>query len=180
MEIKARSSRSEPPIKAVVPPGELEPDTSGWLTRNQCADLTRMSVTTIANYERRGKLHPRYAYRPDSRGIEHRVAVYNPDEIAKLPSHALRNEPAREPGELAARCFELFDQGLSVREIVIELRETPDRVRVLYESWLDGGGANLTITGPAQEAFVKVVGPFSSVADLLTLVEGLAKRGDLA
>lgn len=165
----------EPKIEA------LQPDTSSWLTRNESADLLRVSVTTIANHERRGKLHPQFVYRPDPRGIEHRVAVYDPKELSKLP-HAQAQRPlaAREPGEVAARCFELFDQGKTIREAVIELRETPDRVRALHESWLDAGGADLTITALAKEAFEKVVGPFSSVADLLTRVQNHVKDNGAA
>jgi hypothetical protein len=49
-------------------------------------------------------------------------------------------------------------------------------VQVLHDSWLDSGGANITITETAKEAFEKLVGPFLGVADLLTLVENLTKR----
>lgn len=140
--------------------------------------MLRRSVTTIANYEREGKLHPQYVYRADSRGIEHRVAVYDPKELTPLRHPDLRPLAIREPGEVAARSFELFNQGKTLRDVVIELRETPDQVRQLHESWLDSGGADLTITPIAKEALEKVLGPFTSVADLLTLVESFAKRSD--
>ena len=134
----------------------------------------RVSVTTIANYERRGKLHPRYAYRPDARGIEHYVAVYDPAELFKeLPRGPERPMANREPGEIAARAFEHFDQGLSVRQIVVELRETPDRVHELRESWLNAGGAALTITDVAKQQFEQLVGPFANVAELLERIEKL-------
>lgn len=164
-------------LTSAAAPETKQPDTSGWLTRNQSADLLKMSVTTIANYERRGKLHPRYAYRADSRGIEHHVAVYDPEELTRLPRSALYHHPAtREPGEIAARAFELFNQGVSIRDVLIELRETPDRVHELHERWLDMGGADLTITKIAKEAFEKLVGPFSDVAGLLSLIAAREKR----
>lgn len=179
---KIRIERGAPQIKLTPPASpaetktEARPDTSGWLTRNQSADLLRMSVTTIANYERRGKLHPQRAYRADSRGIEHSVAVYDPEELLKLP-HPIQSAPAvREPGETAARCFELFNQGMTVRETVIELRETPERVRALHETWLDTGGADLTITEGAKGILEQLIGPFSGVAELLSLIEAIVKR----
>lgn len=152
----------------------VQPNTSGWITRNKAADLMRVSVTTIANYERRGKLHPRHAFRPDARGIEHFVAVYDPDELFReLPRGPDRPVANRDPGETAARAFEHFDQGLAVRQIVIELRETPERVHELRESWLNAGGAALTITDTAKQKFEQLVGPFSGVTELLELVEKL-------
>jgi hypothetical protein len=174
----ASSTGVDPQIKPAANSVEpLQQDTSSWLTRNESADLLKMSVTTIANYERRGKLHPVFTYRPDSRGIEHRVAVYDPKELIKLPHvQAPRPGASREPGEVAARCFELFDQDKTIREAVIELRETPERVRLLHESWLDTGGADLTITAVAKEAFEKLVGPFAGVAELLSLVQDLVNR----
>ncbi len=134
-----------------------------------------MSVTTIANYERKGKLRPRRAYRADSRGIEHNVWVYDPNELTKLPHPTQHAQTAREPGEIAARGFELFNQGLTVRQAVIELREMPDRVRALHEYWLDTGGADLTITPTAKEALERLVGRFTDVDELLSLIKALIK-----
>jgi len=206
---------------------EKSPDTSGWMTRIESADLIGMSVSTIANHERRGKLHPRYIYRADSRGIERHVAVYDPEELRKLPRSAIVRDQLRDPGEVAARCFEafqegktirevvieqretyervktlrdnweiaggaatsvastgefearcfeLFGQGKAIREVVVEVRETHDRVRALYEGWLDSGGADLTITPIAKKALEGFIGPFTSVADLIVLIEGLYRR----
>jgi hypothetical protein len=165
---------SDPKVR--LQPEKEAPDTSHWLTRNQSSDFLRMSVTTIGNYERRGKLHPQHAYRRDARGIEHRVAVYDPAELLKLLHPTGQRETPREPGEVAALCFEAFDQGKTIRQIVVDLRETPERVQTLYERWLDVGGADLTITLVAKEALEKLLGQFTSVADLLTLIEGLKQR----
>jgi hypothetical protein len=156
----------------------LQPDTSAWLTRNESADTLRVSVTTIATYERQGKLNPRYAYRTDSRGIEHRVAIYDPKELVKLRRVEARGPALREPGEIAARSFELFNRGMTIREVVIELRELPDHVQQLHESWLITGGSKdteLTITLPIKEDLERLIGPFTTLTDLLRLIQKLMK-----
>ncbi len=172
----SKTKKGDPKIRPRPEIETVQTDLGSWLTRNESADLLRRSVTTIANYEREGKLHPQYVYRPDSRGIEHRVAVYDPKELMPLRHPDLRPLAIREPGEVAARSFELFNQGKTVRDVVIELRETPDQIRQLHESWLDSGGADLTITSIAKDALEKLVGPFTSIADLLALIEEIAKR----
>lgn len=164
----------------IQPDVEIRPDTTGWYTRFESAQFLGVSITTIGNYERGGKLHPQHEYRKDSRGFEQRVAVYDPKQLAPLrkgaPQHQQRFERITDPGELAARCFELFDQGKSFREIVIAVRQTLNQVRDLHESWLDAGGADLTITPLIKEGFQKIVGEFSDVTELLSLVENLAKK----
>jgi hypothetical protein len=128
-------------------------------------------VNTIANYERKGKLRPIYVYRPDSRNVQHRVAVYDPDELLRLPHPLTQQPPNQEPGELAANCFELLGKGKTVAEIVIELRVTPDQVNALRESWLDSGGTDLIITPTAKKTFEKLIGAtFTNISDLLDLV----------
>ena len=137
-------------------------------------------MTTIANYERGKKLLPRHEYRDDSRGIEQRVAVYDPKQLLPLRRHSSpKREKIRDPGELAASCFELFDQGRTLREIVITLRETPEQIMELRESWLNAGGADLTINANGKEGFEKIVGKFSSVTELLLAVESLAEKAKL-
>ena len=146
-----------------------EVNTDSWLTRNDSADMLHVSVNTVANYERKGKLHPRHVYRPDARGIERRVAVYDPDELVRLPHPPVQVSEQR-PGEVAARCFELFANGKTIAEAVVALRETPDLIRTLHEDWLNSGGADLQITPVAKVAFEKLVGSFTSTADLLESV----------
>lgn len=161
--------------KPAAPSIPIQPDTGGWLTREQSANFLRVSVTTVANYERQGKLHPSYAYRADSRGIEHRVAVYDSKELVKLKRVELREVVPQEPGEIAARCFELFNQGMSVRDVVIEVRKTPEHVTSLFESWERTGSASsdLTITSSVKADFEQIVGPFSTIADLLECLRKL-------
>jgi hypothetical protein len=152
-----------------VPP--IQPDISNWYTRQESADALRVSVTTIATYEKQGKLNPRYAYRADSRNIEHRVAVYDPEEVRKLHRFGARPD-AQESGETAARCFELFNDGKSVRGVVVELRLHPVLVRQLYASWEETGSvqeSGLVITAAAKKDLESLVGDFSTI-------EGLCKR----
>lgn len=146
-------------------------DTSSWLTRLESSDWLKVSPQTLANYERRGLLHPQYAMRHDSRDIEHRCTVYNPDELAKLAKRINRHAMSpRDPGEIQARCCELLDQGKTVREIVVELREQFDVIRDLRDKWLDAGGADIVITPEAKKAFEQTVGAFTSVTDLVELI----------
>lgn len=137
--------------------------------------MLQCSVQTLANYERRGKLHPKSAYRPDKRGIEHRVTVYDPHELTKLATRLNRHVDvsSRDPGEIAARAYEIFDAGRPQKDVVQELRVTPDTVRELYEKWLDSGGADLVITPLSKELLEKLVGPFDSVT---TLIEQLQRQ----
>lgn len=132
------------------------------------------SQQTLANYERRGDLHPQAAYRPDGRGVEHRVIVYNPHELKKLAIKLRRHvlQP-RDPGEMAARAFELFREGRAMDSVVIELRMRPEEIEQLHAKWMDMGGAELVITPTAKEALEKVIGSFESVAELVDRVARL-------
>ena len=151
----------------VRPPGsEKSPDTSTWLTRLEVVQVTGIGLTTIPALERRGQLRPHRVYRPDSRGAERSTVVYDPDEVAKLPRKG-RGSIDRSQGEITARAFELFREGRTNEEVVIELRETVERVQELREKWLDAGGASWVISPVAREALAKLVGPFSGVTELV-------------
>ena len=162
-----------------VPPRSQEseiklPDTDGWLTRNETSDALRCTLQTLKNYEDRGYLHPRHAIRKDRRDRERVMLVYNPKEFPNLPLRNGSGQPgitaAREPGEQAARAFELLRQGWSLDEIVIELRETPDRVDYLNERWLEQTHSRHVVSSEAKKAFEQLVGPFEDVTELLELV----------
>jgi hypothetical protein len=154
-------------------PDPKVPETRDWLTRNEASDMLSCSSQTLANYERKGLLHPQHAYRPDGRGAEHRVIVYNPHELTKLAGKLHRHILARDPGELAGRAYEMYDEGRSEREIVRELRLTPDAVQVLHDKWLDGGGADRVVTPSAWEALEGTIGLFKSVTELVECVTQL-------
>lgn len=148
-------------------------DTSGWLTRNQSIDMLRVSTQTLKNYERQGKLHPIRARREDARGHNQSVVVYDPKELARLP-RGIVPFTQRSAGEREAKCFEMFEQGKSFREIVIALRETSETVHGLHERWLDDGGSFIVISDVSKKALEGVLGPFKDVTELVELVTSKA------
>jgi hypothetical protein len=150
----------------------LVPDTDGWWTRNQVCDNLRCSPQTVKNYEARGLLRPRDAIRKGLDGSDRRMKVYDPAQIVALPARNPGGEPrvdARAPGELAARAFELFRESKTLDEVIIELRETPDRIDHLYEKWLDYSRARHIITPEARDALEKTLGRFEGVSDLVDI-----------
>ena len=152
-----------------------ELDTSTWLTRNEATDALSISIQTLKNYEQRGMLNPRRVTRRDKRGHDQKAVVYDPKELAKLPRGIGRCFSPREDGELTARCFELIEQGKTNREIIIQLRVTVDRIRVLREDWLNTGGASFMITNEAKHALELVLGPFASTTELVDLITAKLK-----
>lgn len=156
--------RREPPI----------PDTRDWMTRLEVVQATGVGLSTIPALERRGQLHPHRAYRRDARGAERSTVVYDPAEVAKLPR---RGRPGidRSEGEITARAFELFREGRTDEEVVIELRETIDHVQYLRERWLEATAASWVISPVAREALAKLVGPFHSVTDLFEKLQMMLK-----
>jgi hypothetical protein len=149
------------------------PDTSKWLTRNEASDLLACSPGTLLNYERRGVLHPGYVYRADGRGAQQRLVVYNPDELTKLASRMKRGSArgsARDPGEVAALAVELFSEGKTNAEVIVALRATFEQVDELRQKWIDATGAAFVISSVAKKALEDAVGPFTDVAELVTLV----------
>ena len=149
------------------------PETSDWLTRNETSDVLRCSLQTLKNYESRNLLHPRQAVRRDRTGAERMMLVYSPKELAGLPSKngAGPRIAIREPGEQSARAFEMFRQGQPLDEVVIELRETPDRIDYLHERWLGQTCARHVITPEARKALEQLVGePFKDVTEFVELL----------
>jgi len=100
--------------------------------------------------------------------------VYDPKELAAIPR--LGRDQARAPGAVAARCFELLREGTPLDEIVIDLRETPEKVTELREQWLDMGGAAFVVSPTARAVLEKIVGPFANIAELIERVTVLAAR----
>ena len=152
-----------------------EDDLSTWLSRDQALDLLNVTFNTILALERRDQLHPKKMLRPDRSGAMRMQWVYDPRELAKVPQrHRGFGKEMRPPGEAAARAFELFREGHSLEEVVVELREAPDHVRELHERWLDMGGSRMVITPSAREALEKIVGAFASVSELVERVAKIA------
>jgi hypothetical protein len=161
------------------PPKKKEIDLGRWISRAEAARLAGVTVNTIINWQKDEKVQAVADYRRDRGGSERRQWVYNPMELIKLrrPEVAMRS---REPGETAARAFELFRDGKSNADVVIALRETPDNVGTLREQWLDMGGSELVINPAMHQALEELVGPFTGVADLVELVAKLKRRDSLA
>lgn len=144
-------------------------DTSTWLTCAQASDLLRVSQNTIRTWVRRDLLRPARAGRPQPGGATREVDVFNPEDLAVFARRRSMT-PVSSAGEVAARAFELFDVGTSQREIVVQLRETPQRVAELHEQWLELGGADLVVGGAARVELERYVGPFVDIADLVVRV----------
>lgn len=147
-------------------------DLGGWLTRNEVCDMLKVSPQTIQNYESRKLLNPLHGLRKDRTGLERVMLVYNPTELAALPSRTGAGLPridARAPGEQAAQAFQAFREGKPLDLIVIELRETPDRIDYLHERWLDQTKARHVITPTVKQALEEMLGEFKSVTELVEL-----------
>lgn len=104
-------------------------ETEAGLTRGDVAGLLGTSVSSVRRME--GKvLHPTR----DSDGVWR----FDPEQVRHLPSRWRDPEqprPKKREGRLAARVFALFDQGMSLPEIVQELEEPPGVIRALYAEW---------------------------------------------
>lgn len=147
-------------------PDDLSPvDVTGWLTANQAIDLLGCSRVTLDRYARQGHIRPAKARRDP--GSVREVFVYCPAELARLPRKYRGTIPS-EAGELAARVFELFEKGHPDRAIVLELRQTPQKINELRMEWLDGGGSHIVVAGEAKAAIAEMLGEdFGSVAELI-------------
>jgi hypothetical protein len=230
MSKKQRNSRAKTSMSNSHPASAdptKDPDFRDWMTREQGSDFLGVSIQTLRNYERRGRLNPQHMYRADGYGIERRVTVYDPEEINKLPRGGRKQ---RLNGDLAARVFEMFNSGRNLRDVVVDLRESPSTIKDLYalwregdsppntnaggnsraelavrcfimlnegktlqeivialredpeviqnlkERWFDDGGVNMTITPASKKILENLVGPFKTVADLIDQVTITVQR----
>lgn len=138
-------------------------DTNGWLTQSQAADLLGVSRVTLARWAREGSLNVQYAQRGDSIRM---LTLYDPAELARMPRR-YRATPDMAAGELAARVFECLNQGMTMRDIVVETREMPSKIETLTEIWMDSGGASMTINPAAKAELERFCGPFGNVTELV-------------
>ena len=98
----------------------------GELTRKQAAARLGVAETSVRRLE---GIH----LHPIRRG---RFVYFDAQEVERCASEGTRCQP--DSGEIAARAFELFRSGRDFRDVVIELRQTPDRVRQLYREYALG------------------------------------------
>lgn len=165
-------------------------DTSTWLTCREAADLLRVSENTIRAWGRRrddkdGRripiLSPLRVKRPHPSGATREVDVYDPQQLAAIAARRRSPVTINSQGEVAARAFEMFDRGEPLREIVVQLRELPERVAELHEQWMSLGGADLVIGATARAELARFLGDFSDVADLVDRVrDRLGERVEVA
>lgn len=147
-------------------------DTSTWLTCAEASDLLHCSENTLRARVRSNMLHPRKGRRVLPGAGTREVDLFDPRELGPL-SRRWKTPAPNDPGELAAQAFELFEEGISQREIVIRLREAPDKVTQLHDLWLDMGGSDLVIGAQARVELERLVGPFVDMAELVTRVSSL-------
>lgn len=163
---KSGTLRQPPPV-----------DTSNWLTYSQASALCKISENTLRAWVAKGVLVPAKVRRTYLGGVTREVNVFDPADLAK---HVARRRAGvvsiNSPGEVAASAFELFDAGTSLREVVVQLRETPARVSQLHDEWLEFGGADLVIGKEARRELEGLVGPFLGVSELVVLVSEAVRR----
>ena len=154
------------PTKKVVDPV----DTSTWLTRSQASDLLHVSDRTLKDWEQDGTLHPQRADRVLTDGRHREVVVYDPRELAAISARrVLRTRVAGQSGdgEISARAFEAYEDGVTCAGVVVKLRITPERAQELYDQWERMGGIEVVLGPRAREELVRLVGPFDGVPGLV-------------
>jgi hypothetical protein len=93
------------------PSTPAQPSAHG-LTRSQVARQLGTTVTTVHRMRLRGELRPQR----DTAGVYH----YDPADVIRAA--AARSKPNRyTPGQIAARAFQMFDQGGELKDIVMAL-----------------------------------------------------------
>lgn len=133
------------------------------LTRSQAAAALGASVATIRRLEGL-ELHPSV----DADGV-HWFDAAEVELVAKSRRPAKGRRPLRPrrhaapppapaaptaSGEVAAAVFGAFDAGKKPSEVVVLLRQPPDLVRALHESWLELRARDLPVAGAAAKVAV--------------------------
>jgi hypothetical protein len=134
--------------------------------------MAAVSYNTLVNWVNAGRLHPQKEMRLLTNGQRREIKVFNPAELLKI----LHRRAPNEPGEVAARAFEMFGEGRPIREVVLALRQTPERIEQLHEQWERCGGCELVITPVAKRELEHLLGPFVGVADIVERVAELAMK----
>ncbi len=98
------------------------------LTRKQVAERLGVSLSKVRTMEGK-ELHP-----TRDNGVNY-FAVAEVDALARAGAAPVKKKGALTDGQLAARVFRLLDAGKNLRDIVIELEESPERIRALYREW---------------------------------------------
>lgn len=99
------------------------------LTRGQVARRLGVTVTTVVRKEKSGAL----PFTIDDDGI-HRFRAEDVEKVRISPTR--RRKELDTPGEVAAYAFNRFRGGATARDLVVELKITPERARALFEMWM--------------------------------------------
>jgi hypothetical protein len=98
------------------------------LTRKQVAHRLGVAETSVRRLEGT-QLHPVY------RG---RFVYFDEQEVESYATEHASGRNPKNTGEMAAQAFELFRAGQGFRDVVIQLRQTPERVRQLHREYALG------------------------------------------
>ena len=128
--------------KSAKKPVVLRQAPDGFLSRIQAMDLLCVSHATLMDWERRDLLHP---VRALSRTSNHKCFYYDATELAALPMLSKRDRYKPDPGEIAARIFELIREGMTNADIVIELRVEPAMVEDLRQQWFESVSTKMLV-----------------------------------
>ncbi len=107
---------------------ECQPGNDQALTRTEVAEKLDISVTTVRRLEGH-RLHPK----KNDRG----VWLFDAAEVMHVAATRATNrrDTRRDEGEIAARVFEMLQEGHGLHDIVIRTRQHPKVVRDLYSEW---------------------------------------------
>jgi hypothetical protein len=156
-------------------PGTLPANTSNWLTTSEMLDTFSVSHATLESFVKKGHLNPVKGKRTTSNNSTREVWLFNPAEFSKVP-WSRRDKSAADPNEIAARAFDLMEDGVDMRGLVRRLRLTPDRVIELRAQWEDFGGAGVILGRTARGELAEIVGPFEDVAGLVQRVRSIVSE----
>jgi len=97
------------------------------MTRKQVADRLGVAETSVRRLEG-AHLHP----------IRHgRLVFFDQAEVEQYAAEG-SGRRGHDSGDVAARAFELFREGKDFRDVVIELRQTPEKIRHLLREYALG------------------------------------------
>jgi hypothetical protein len=152
----------------VAPPRAAIAESAGnAMTRKHVAERLGVSETSVRRLEGT-RLHPVH------RG---RFVYFDEHEVESYASERSPGRPSGNPGEIAAHAFELFREGKGFRDVVIELRQTPERVRQLYREYALGSDLLLpaAILRAIEELGFGEEGRALGAQDVLHLIHSLAE-----
>jgi hypothetical protein len=142
---------------------------SGRMTRKQVADRLGVAETSVR------RLEGTYLHT-----IRHgRFVFFDQAEVEHYAAEGGRRQ-RHDSGEVAARAFELFREGKDFRDVVIELRQTPEKIRQLLREY----ALSTDLYVPAAiRCEIEQMGYFPdghrlTAQDILSLIQGLGQRNE--